>query len=288
MSMFLENVKKFLWCMIFAPEVAFERYEDIYEEIYKNSDVKETNIDKIQNDIWNQYPDFKFGRVEPYLDTKGIDMGTKNPIIRDTLIERCYAAVYEEEHCIEKAIKLLKTPDDGFEDSTRRLVGGLREIGFSYDEGNYLRATCNLRPVALLLERLWADFEAQSEVEDNEEVLTEEVSQQETISIVKEETKMEPIIAAIPKAKVITVPTLLENMEPMRFIFSNGNFSRYEKLDNVDNQIIALQNEISTLRKIQEVSNKLNNSGITPEYVIQNQESLRKFVEATDSLTAIS
>lgn len=280
MSIFLENVKKFLWCLVYAPEVAFDRYEEIYEEIYKNSEVKETDIDKIQNHIWAQYPDFDFGRVEPYLDTKGVDMGTKNHIIRDTLIERCYAAVFEEEHCIEKAIKLLKTPDDGFEDSTRRLVGGLREIGFSYDEGNYLRATCNLRPVALLLERLWAEFEAHKQDEIDDEATPEAISQ--------EEAKVEPIIAAIPKAKVITVPTLLENIEPMRFIFSNGNFSRFEKLGNVDNEILALQNEISKLRKIQEVGAKLNDSGITSEYVIQNQESLRKLVEATDSLTAIS
>ena len=60
-------------------------------------------------------------------------MGTKNYIVRDILIERCYAAVFEEEHCIEKAIKLLKTPDSDFGDSTRRLVGGLKEIGFSYE-----------------------------------------------------------------------------------------------------------------------------------------------------------
>ena len=280
MNMLVENFKKFLWCLVYAPEVALERYEELYEEIYKDSDVKETNYEKIQSYILAKYPDLEFAGIEPCLDTKGIDMGTKNPIIRDTLIERCYSAVYQEEHCIEKAIKLLKTPDDGFEDSTRRLVGGLREIGFSYDEGNYLRATCNLRPVALLLERLWAEFEAHKQDEIDDEATPEAISQ--------EEAKVEPIIAAIPKAKVITVPTLLENIEPMRFIFSNGNFSRFEKLGNVDNEILALQNEISKLRKIQEVGAKLNDSGITSEYVIQNQESLRKLVEATDSLTAIS
>lgn len=280
MSMFIENVKKFLWCMVFAPEVVMDRYEDIYEEIYKDSDIKETDISKIQSTVLAKYPDLKFGREEPCADTKGIDMGTKNPIIRDILIERCYAAVYEEEHCIEKAIKLLKTPDDGYEDAVRRLVGGLREIGFSYEEGNYLRATCNLRPVALLLERLWAEFETQKEDEVDDDVTPE--------AIFQEEAKVEPIITSVSKAKVITVPTLLENIEPMRFIFSNGNFSRFEKLGNVDNEIIALQNEISKLRKIQEVGAKLNSSGITSEYVIQNQESLRKFVEATDSLTAIS
>lgn len=293
MSIVIENLKKFLWCLVYAPEVALERYEELYEDIYKDSDLKEKNLEKIQSDILDRYPNLEFGREKPCSDTKGVDMGTKNPIIRDTLIERCYAAVFEEDHCIERAIKLLKTPDDDFDETTRRLVGGLKEIGFSYDEGNYLRRTCNLRPVALLLERLWGSFEAQREKEINEKVSPVVVPQEETISMFKkEEPKPQVVVAAVPNATVpnptVSFPTLLENMEPMRFIFSNGNFSRFEKIDNVDQEIIALENEISALRKIQEAGAKLNNSGITSEYVIRNKETLKKFIEAAQSLTGVS
>lgn len=139
--------KDVLWRLCYMPEETLKELE------LEGSDAKEVKQAVLQKAKEN--PKFFFAGDTPCVDTLGIDLGVKNAILRDVLIEKCSELVSSRNRYIEKAIALLRKQDNGTDYAKRNIIGGLKILGFSNEEANYIFDTCNLYPVSLFLERLY-------------------------------------------------------------------------------------------------------------------------------------
>jgi len=185
-----DKVKDILWQLYYLPEVAFKRLK---------IETTEADPQQVAQCLIKAYkakkPMFLFGQAEPALSTEGIDIGIKFPVVRDIVLEHCYKASETRTCPLEKLVKLLKTQDTGDETSMKRIVGGLKAMGFDNDEANYLYKSCNLYPVSLLLEKLdqaatlknvvpvVAEEVQKTQVQVNSNFITGIVSNKETVGM---------------------------------------------------------------------------------------------------------
>lgn len=254
-----EELKEYLWKLTYDPISVMQSFSnDISMEKFIGMVVAETR---------NENRNLHFAEAEPVFDTLGVDLGIKNPIVRDVLIERCYKAVFEEEREVEKIIKLLKTEDDGSELSSRRFYGGLKAMGFGNDEANYIKETCSLYPVSLLLMRLVTN----SSIQDISNVQSSTDEKISTTFKVPDNTK-------------VTTLAVIENEENIIQVLDCVSKYDITNLEQVTSKIEELKVQIDFLQNISNVIQSLSNEGITLEYVISKREAIEKLFELKKNL----
>ena len=216
-------------------------------------------------EVRNPERNLKFAEAEPIRDTLNVDLCIKNPVVRDIVIERCYAAL-EEEREIEKIIKLLKTEDDGSELSSRRFYGGLKAIGFNNDEANYLKETCALYPMSLLLTRL---------VTNNTDNSTNK-SETENVEISELETS-----AIDMKATTLSI---IQNQETVQQVLHCIVTNNIEDLLQVNQKVVELKEQLELLENFEKSVKMLESKGIMFDYIVSKKDSISKFLELEKNL----
>ena len=263
-----ETIKDLLWQICYN----FKNINEEHNQKYKSS--KEA-INYIINKCKENGINISFAGENSAKDTMGVDLGINNPIVLDVIVRRCYAAVYEEERCIEKVIKLLKTEDTGFDNSHKRIFGGLRELGFSAEEADYLKGTCHLYPVALFLERLW-DFSKKDKIEDKEQNINVEKEEEEPeiiqfISYGNEVTKV--------NSKENLLNVIIENKESIEKVIKIFNENSINSIELLDKQIQETEALLDTLLDIKGEIFKLESKGISGEYITAKRMDLNSLCD---------
>ena len=251
-----------------------------------------------------------FGNDTSCVDTHGIDLGIKNNIVRDIVIKRCFDAVFSEQHIIKKAIKLLKTEDDGSELNSRRLCGGLKEIGFSNKEANYIKDTCNCYAIALLLEKYEEELEEEIESEDAdneglgieipllseydntnrnydnrasipaEDVFTNAIKSKDqyeshVLKAVAREDKPDTAVDTVNMPLII-----LENKELIKRVL----LCKFDNINDISNEILKLESIIEQLKDLKNDVKKLEEVGVTLYYINEKKEEINGIISIAEHM----
>ena len=268
-----ETIKDLLWQVCYN----FKNINEEHNQKYKSS--KEA-INYIINKCKENGINISFAGENSAKDTMGVDLGINNPIVVDVIVKRCYSAVYKEDSCIEKVIKLLKTQDTGSNNTHKRIFGGLRELGFSTEEANYLKETCNLYPVALFLERLW-DFSKKDKIEDKEQNINveKEEEEQEIIQFISYEDKE---IKDNTKGNLLNV--IIENKESIQKVIKTFNENCIYTMESLDEQIQETKQLLDTLLDTKKEILKLESKGISGEYITTKRMDLNSLCDYIDKV----
>lgn len=276
-----ETIKDLLWQVCYD----FKNINEGHNQKYKSS--KEA-INYIINKCKESGINISFAGENSAKDTMEVDLGINNPIVVDVIVKRCYAAVYNENCCIEKVIKLLKTQDTGSNNSHKRIFGGLRELGFSAEEADYLKETCNLYPVALFLERLW-DFSKKHQIKTNVDGSTssKEIIEEKIISIPnidnldtnKHQINSTPNTieenVSITNANTTNgyvnknslLNSLLQNEDSIEKIIRFFRIKEIKSIAELDTKIQETEKLLDSLLEVKEEILKLEQNGIAGEYI---------------------
>ena len=129
-----------------------ETLKELELEGRDSKEVKQAVLQKAKEN-----PKFLFAGKTPCVDTLGIDLCIKDEVLRDILIEKCSELITSKNRYIEKAIVLLgwDLSDKDEQRAEKNIIGGLKILGFSDMEANYIFKTCSLYPVSLFLKRLY-------------------------------------------------------------------------------------------------------------------------------------
>ena len=285
-----DSLREILWRLCYDKENTLQFLQA--ENVVTDEIIKELLIECAKNER-----NIKFAAEKPVLDTLGVDLGIKNPVVRDVIILRCYKAVFNEQHHIKKAINLIKTEDDGTTYSSRRMFGGLLEIGFSSNEVSYIKETCNLYPISLLLERLDNKLGDEIEKENvNKEVpynLMEELFKNvtdETMLDTITETEAVKIDVITPVEQPKTSPQFnLNNLIKMNedvilaFLDFCGEYQLktekelYNYIENLKSRLEFVENMIKNV-------NQEAGEGIDVGYVLQKRDTLVKLFQVKKEL----
>lgn len=266
-----DKIKQILWQLYYLPEEAYKQLDIEGIAEFSRNDLVEHILGVCEASNISLY----FGKAQPFVSTEGVDLGIKFPVVRDAILERCHAAVFDEEHCIEKAIKLLKT-DSELELADRRLFGGLKEIGFSNKEASYLKDSCNLYPVSLILERLLDKAKIQEQTEIVEEVIFDEnkpVLEEETVE--KNEA---------PEDKLKGLLKFIANEEKVKNFYLCMNNRKENSKANVEATIAFYKKELEKLEKALEILSELEEQGITFDELINKEAELKAFLKLVKEL----
>lgn len=257
----LEKVKSILWQLYSSPE-------DAYKRLRIEEKVGTIDTQVIVDAIFAAYnKPLLFGQEEPFVANYGIDLGIKSNVVRDVVLERCHKAVNDEQHCIEKAIKLLKTEDDGEETSYRRLIGGLKEIGFNNREANYLVDSCQLYPVALLLEKL---LEAVPKESCNQKV-----------TVISSHAK----VAEQPVMNQTFISKLVDNASNLNAFYSYVD--GYKTEEEVMEKYVSLKKQIEELEPLVALTKNLSQVGLGFETLVSNKEKINDVLTALQALEKV-
>lgn len=257
----LEKVKSILWQLYSSPE-------DAYKRLRIEEKVGTIDTQVIVDAIFAAYnKPLLFGQEEPFVANYGIDLGIKSNVVRDVVLERCHKAVNDEQHCIEKAIKLLKTEDDGEETSYRRLIGGLKEIGFNNREANYLVDSCQLYPVALLLEKL---LEAVPKESCNQKV-----------TVISSHAK----VAEQPVMNQTFISKLVDNASNLNAFYSYVD--GYKTEEEVMEKYVSLKKQIEELEPLVALTKNLSQVGLGFETLVSNKEKITDVLIALQALEKV-
>lgn len=258
-----------LWNLCYNEKATLEELE------LTNNSGKEV-IEYILADAEKNSRDLKIGKAEPVLDTQGIDLGIKNRIVRDVVLCYVYRAVYDSDRNVIKAAKLLKTQDDGTSYSSRRIFGGLLEIGFSKEETEYVKQTCDTYPIGLLIERLITN---KQQKEDYYEVL-EFVTNNTPIDSEVDEPEIPESGLEVTTVELVNTPDnpfkkmelILANADILEefvwYIAENEMYTEESIIDKID----SLEKELKILRSGLECVENL--SGIDLDYVLAKKDVL--------------
>lgn len=261
----LEKVKSILWQLYSSPE-------DVYKRLRIEEKVGTIDTQVIVDAIFAAYnKPLLFGQEEPFVANYGIDLGIKSNVVRDVVLERCHKAVNDEQHCIEKAIKLLKTEDDGEETSYRRLIGGLKEIGFNNREANYLVDSCHLYPVALLLEKLLEVIPKEKKV----------VPKTRKVTVISDHTT----VAEQPVMNQTFISKLVDNASSVNAFYSYVD--RYQSEKEVMEKYVSLKNQLEELEPLVALSKNLAQVGLGFETLVSNKEKINDVLTALQALEKV-
>lgn len=253
----VDKAKDILWQLYYSPEDAFKRLK-VTEEM---------EPEMIAEALLKKRPNMLFGKEQAFLSTEGVDLGIKAPVVRDVILERCHKAVEEEDHCIEKAVKLLRTEDNGEEASYKRLIGGLKEIGFKNKEANYLAGACNLYPVSLLLDRL------NQQVKNAVEVAVETVVEDEA-----HETQEVPVPVS---SDFIT--SIVSNKETVDMLFSMIT-EEDKSMADIKCKFESTRAELNRISKLLAVVNELEQAGISFDELMERKDKVESLFDAINCL----
>jgi hypothetical protein len=255
-----KEIKKMLFQLFYDKDAALE-------ELGLECEDPRNVVNAIIEESKKTQKNLLFGEEVPFLDTKGIDLGIKEPVVRDFVLERCYKAVFDEEvlHCIPKSAKLLKTPDDGSEENQRKLYGGLKELGFSNKEANYLKETINLHPVGLLLDKL------------EEAKLTDSSDEQSTVVAAEQEKISDDVISV--KENPENVSNYISNKDEISDILEMSKSYGIETVDALQEKIGDLTKSLDDLKQLQEKIGKLKKSGIDFDELIKKENVILELFE---------
>lgn len=257
----LDKVKSILWQLYCSPEDAYKRLR-----LEEKVGTVETQV--IVDAVVKAYnKPLLFGQKEPFVATYGIDLGIKSNVVRDIVLERCHKAVNEENHCIEKAIKLLKTEDNGEDVAYRRLIGGLKEIGFTNREANYLVDSCALYPVALLLEKL---VEA---IPEGKKPAVKVASKK--VTDISEHSSEQPINNDL-------ISSLMSNVDDVNAFYAYAG--DYKTAEEVFGKYAKLKEELESLEPLVALSKKLEQAGLSFETLVNNKDKIEDVVTALQAL----
>lgn len=264
------EVKNLLWKLCYNTEEALKELE-----------LEEENLSTVKEKIFQIYNEngtkLLFGQEMPCVDTLGVDLGIKDPIIRDTIIERCYRQVEVGNPFVEKAAGLLKIENDGTEQSQRRLIGGLKAIKFTNEEANYLFKTCELYPISIFLSRLIN--------KKNAEIKEANVESFDTIKHLQKREELQEIQNAesIKNTTMANKKTILvENKTDIEMLFS---LLKDEKnLDDVKSGFNKARAELDRYQKISDLIFVFNEKGIEFEELLSKKENLLSLYRAMDAL----
>lgn len=268
----VETLKNILWQLCYEPDDVLKRLKIsdmsageltsfIFEECRKNSKV------------------LLFGEEKPFSDTKGIDLGVKNNIVRDAIIQRCYRAIFDEQHNIGKAIKLIKTEDDASEIVSRKIFGGLREIGFSNKEANYIKETCNPYPIALLLERLNEDlmnYLENGDICEYNPITNKVVSTPDIDENMQYESHC--LNNVNDENQEVTVFKILENKDDISQFLKIPENQRFTNIESMHNQVARYKSQIEILERMITCAEKLEKAGINLNYLNENKDIISELI----------
>jgi len=245
-------LKHILWQLCYNPfETAFKMgFGECNEE-----DLKKFILSKAKEE--GRLLDFAC--EAPVLETYGVDMGIKNPIVRDYIIEKCHAVALKDD--VNKILRLLKTEERGDVESSRKIHGGLREMDLLREEASYIQETCNVYPIYLLLQRITQDLINTIESSYNykdDEPFEEEVD----LSANENDEPTDIVEVAVIENKVLPTISVQE-------LIANGE---------------VVQEAMQLLERLEEISELLKVVGISLEYVSSKKNYLNALYNAIDNL----
>lgn len=262
------EIKKLLWRLCYDSEVTLEEL-DLEKDVVTISDVKTSILQQAREKFGIK---FLFAGKEPYADTFGIDLGIKDPVVRDTLLYKCYKFVENAtDDEISIVVGLLKT-DVESEKAERRLVGGLKAIGFGNKAAKYLYETCCLYPVSLLLTKMMEKEAAAVEEKYNQEVV-----------ICASNTTEQPTVAEVKKETTVSTAVYVYNKAAIEELFAFGLASETTK-EEVEKALENAKKELERLEKIMSLVVELEGNGLTLEDVLAKREKLTNFFRAMEAL----
>lgn len=274
-----EQLRKILWMLCYTPE---------YELKWLNEDEvsAEYLIKHIFDECKKSSRQLLFGGDKAIADIKNIDLGITNGIVRDVIIKRCYDAVFHENHCIERAIKLLQTEESELESCTKRIVGGLLEIGFSSKEALYIRQTCNCYPIGLLLDRYNQELQEKQNSGELRGGLGIEIP-------LINSTRSNPgkLIAVSMQEKndsnsiPVSVGSLLKNKEIISKLLSpESEAFDFNGLDEISSEILAVKERLDKLCDLENDLKNLEADGISLGYIAGRKDEIKNFYVSMEAL----
>ena len=248
-----EEIKSILWRLCYDSNKVLEEME------LKDTESKKV-IEFVLKKCGEEEVALCFGDENPYFDTQSIDLGIKNPIVRDVLLEKSYSAV-ETSPYIKKAITLFTT--DYLESlKESKVIGGLKILGFSNQEANYLYNSCNLYPIGLLLKKL-----VEKQEKEPKKVIEKTFKEQ-----------VKPVVVEKKKSSTTKVTTLVANKELIEEIFK---LLKDEKTSlEVSNALEVAHAEVKRLQELQKLLNELSLNGISFEEIIEKKQKLYELYSA--------
>lgn len=101
----------------------------------------------------------------------------KNSVVRDVVGEKCrsFLKATAEQALIHKVIHLLRSEREN------QFCGGLKALGFNYQEASYIKETCNGEDISLYLSHLFYGTAKKIDIEKNEEKEKEEIKNSSSI-----------------------------------------------------------------------------------------------------------
>lgn len=263
------EIKKLLWRLCYDPEVTLEEIK--LEKDVVIADVKTSILQQAREKFGIK---FLFAGKEPYAGTFGIDLGIKDPVVRDTVIYKCYKFVENAKNDdVSKAVGLLKT-DPESEKAEARLVGGLKALGFGNKAAKYLYETCCLYPISLLLARMLE--------EEAEETEAEEGAGGNTV-ICASNTNFRPAKVGVEKETTVSTELYVRNKAEIKELFAFGLAIETTK-EEVEKELENAKKELERLEKIMELITGLEENGLTLEDVLAKKEKLTNFFTAMEEL----
>lgn len=255
------EIKKILWRLCYEPE-----------NILKEIELEDTDPKEAREAILSKCKEaeitLNFGDENPALDTLGIDLGIKNTVVRDVLLQKVYEAIDSNFYNIPKAVTLLTT--DYLESiKESKVIGGLKILGFLNVEANYLYNSCNLYPVGLLLKKIMD--------KSNEKISTTVPARSQVVRRVVEVEEKK-----VKKSSTNRAAVLVSNKETIEDVFS---LLKDEKdLAQIRADLEAAKKEVERLQKLESLISILSSNGISLEEIIDKKQKLLELFSAMAAL----
>ena len=180
----------------------------------------------------------------------------KSPVVRDIIGKKCRSFLKgtADQSLISKVIHLLKS------DRENQFCGGLKALGFNYQEASYIKETCNGEDISLYLSHLfYGTANEKKEDEKNEE---------------KEEIKKEKV----KNSSNTSIPSsvLLSNRELVE------DFFHIAKENSLSAEVLISKREL--IMAFFETCDKLSKKGIDITYLIEKEEKIKEVFAMLDEL----
>lgn len=268
----VKDIRNLLWKLCYKPE------ETLCELELDTNIAANDVIDYILQQCEEERINLFFAGKIPCVDTLGVEIGIKNAVVRDILLEHASNAVENYLELAGRASTLLTKNYPEYQEEAKK-IGGLKAIRFTDEEANYLYKTCNLHPVGLFLKRLIAKKQEKSEklVETAKTVPNIEIQE---VPLVQEgkvsEVKNEP---NEPK-ETFKAAAIIKNKELVQKFLK---VSEDVNLDTLDKDIEDLQIKLNHLLDVKNLQNDLVKNNVSVD-MLKRTEKIQALLAAIEAL----
>lgn len=228
----VEELKKSLWSLCYEPAdfLARRNYEANIDTVRFQEELLKICSKKYEN--------FIFGSKEPKMYTYGIDLKISNPIIRDTVIERC-EKISNDPEFLRTCISHICTRRDSFEYEERRRHA-FDLLDFSEKEQEFLEKTIDTYWIGELLKAIQKEkypnefFKKRLENKKNQfegGKATDESSKLDSTALIQNKEEVQQFLLCYNGTEFVNPILLLKNLDSVTLLIEKAKALKDKGID---------------------------------------------------------